>query len=94
MNLDNVRSITFVKQHAAEILRQVEETRQPVVVTQQGEARAVIVDVATYGSWQDSLALLKILAHAEEDVARQRTAPQAEAFARARRALAAEAGDA
>ena len=57
-----VKPITYLKAHAAEMIRGVAEDRQPYVITQNGEAKAVLQDIASYEQTQESLALLKILA--------------------------------
>lgn len=57
-----VKPISYLKANAAEVLAQLAEGRQPLVITQNGEAKAVIQDVASYEETQETLALLKILA--------------------------------
>lgn len=57
-----VRSVSYLKANAAEVLTQLTEVREPMVITQNGEAKAVIQDVASYEETQETLALLKILA--------------------------------
>lgn len=57
-----VKPITYLKAHAAEMVRGVTEHKQPYVITQNGEAKAVLQDIASYEQTQESLALLKILA--------------------------------
>lgn len=57
-----VKPISHLKAHAAEILRELGERQEPMVITQNGEARAVIQDIASYEQTQETLALLKILA--------------------------------
>jgi prevent-host-death family protein len=57
-----IKSISYLKTNAAEVLQVLEEQRRPMVITQNGEAKAVIQDVASYEEIQDTLALLKILA--------------------------------
>lgn len=57
-----VKPISYLKANAAEILRQLTEQREPLVITQNGEAKAVIQDVASYEEIQETMALLKILA--------------------------------
>ena len=65
-----VKPITHLKAHAAEVLLQLSESREPLVITQNGEAKAVLQDVASYEETQETLALLKLLAigsgHVEE----------------------------
>ena len=57
-----VRPISYLKANAAEVLAQLTAQREPMVITQNGEARAVIQDVASFEETQETLALLKILA--------------------------------
>ncbi len=57
-----IKSISYLKTHAAEALRNLSELREPLVITQNGEAKAVIQDVRSYEETQEALALLKILA--------------------------------
>ena len=57
-----IKPISYLKANAAEVMRQLSKQRQPLVITQNGEAKAVIQDVASYEETQDMLALLKILA--------------------------------
>ncbi len=57
-----IKPISYVKSHAAELLDRISEEREPIVITQNGEARAVLVDVHSYEESRESLALLQILA--------------------------------
>lgn len=86
-----VKPISFLKAHAAEVLIDLAETRQPMVITQNGEAKAVIQDVVSYEQGQDQLALLKLLALGAQDIAEGRTAPAREAVARLKEKLATKA---
>jgi prevent-host-death family protein len=84
---DHVKPITYVKAHAAELLEQVAVTRQPLIVTQKGEARAVLLDVETYDSWRKALAMLKIIAISEASAADKGWIPQDQVFADVERAF-------
>jgi prevent-host-death family protein len=64
-----VKPISYLKANAAEVLAQLTEQRQPLVITQNGEAKAVLQDVASFEQTQETLALLKILALGNQDVA-------------------------
>ena len=64
-----IKPISYVKTHAAELLLRLEEEREPIVITQNGEARAVLMDVHSYEETQETLALLKILAIGEKQIA-------------------------
>ena len=64
-----VKPISYLKANAAEVLAQLTAQRQPLVITQNGEAKAVLQDVASFEQTQETLALLKILALGNQDVA-------------------------
>ena len=63
-----VKPISYLKANAAEVLHRLEQERQPFVITQNGEAKAVIQDVASYEQTQETLALLKILALGNREI--------------------------
>ena len=93
MKLDeDIKPVTYMKTSAAELLRKVGRTRRPVVITQHGEARAVVLDIATYEQLRDATLMLQLVSQAEADVRAGRTTTNASAFARARRRLAARRG--
>ena len=48
-----IKPISYVKAHAAEVIRDLSEGREPLIVTQNGEARAVIQDIESYEQTQD-----------------------------------------
>jgi prevent-host-death family protein len=63
MKLSNqIKPISYLKAHAAEIVRNLGERREPLVITQNGEAKVVIQDIESYEQTQETMALLKILA--------------------------------
>lgn len=70
-----VKSISHLKAESAQVLRDLEERREPMVITQHGEAKAVIQDVASYEETQETLALLKVLALGSRDVEEGRVRP-------------------
>ncbi|WP_336813400.1 type II toxin-antitoxin system Phd/YefM family antitoxin [Bosea sp. MMO-172] len=63
-----VKPISYLKANAADILSTLAERREPMVITQNGEAKAVIQDVASFEQTQETLALLKLLALGQRDV--------------------------
>lgn len=65
---EDIRSISYVKSHAADIVMQVNETQRPVYVTQNGEARAVLLDPQSYEKMKKALGLLKLAAQGEKDL--------------------------
>lgn len=79
-----IRPISYLKANAAEVLQELADQRQPMVITQNGEAKAVIQDVATYEQTQETLALLKILALGNQQVAQGRVKPLSDVARRLR----------
>ena len=79
-----IKPISYVKANAAELIRELAENREPLIITQNGEAKAVLQDVASYEQDQETLALLKILALGRRQVEEGKTVPAEEAFRRLR----------
>lgn len=57
-----IKPISYLKAHTAKVIRELDEQREALIITQNGETRAVIQDVHSYEQTQETLALLKILA--------------------------------
>ena len=72
---DRIRPISYLKAHSAEILRELGQGAPPLVITQNGEAKAVLQDAASYDATQETIALLKLIALGRQDMAAGRTAP-------------------
>lgn len=70
-----IKPISYVKAHTAELLDRIAEEREPIIITQNGEARAVLVDIHSFEESQESLALLKILAIGKKQVEAGRISP-------------------
>ena len=75
-----IKPISYLKAHAAEIIRQLTEQREPLVITQNGEAKVVIQDVQSYEQTQETLALLKILALGNRQIEEGRVQEAATVF--------------
>ncbi len=76
-----VKPISYLKSHAAEIVKDITESREPMVITQNGEAKLVVMDVGTFEASQQTLALLKILALGENEIQQGKFRPASEVFA-------------
>lgn len=70
-----VRPISYLKANAAEVLLDLADRREPMVITQNGEAKAVLQDVASFEQTQETLAMLKLLAIGNQDIEAGRTKP-------------------
>jgi prevent-host-death family protein len=79
-----VKPISYLKANAAEVLLDLAERREPMVITQNGEAKAVIQDVASYEETQETLAVLKLVALGNRDIEAGRTRPLRDVVARLR----------
>jgi len=79
-----IRPISYFKANAPEIVRQLAKEREPMVITQNGEATAVIQDIASYEETQETMALLKILALGNRQIEAGRVTPAATAIKRLR----------
>jgi len=79
-----VKPVSYLKANAAKVLTELSEQRQPLVITQNGEAKAVLQDVASFEETQETLALLKILAVGNQDLEAGRVKPVADVVARLR----------
>jgi prevent-host-death family protein len=63
-----VKPISYLKSHAAEIVRDITESREPMLITQNGEAKLVVMDVRSYEEQEETLALLKLLALGNREI--------------------------
>jgi prevent-host-death family protein len=79
-----IKPISYFKANAAEVLQELEEQRKPLIITQNGEAKAVLQDVASYEETQETLALLKVLALGSQQVERGEVTPVSEVAKRLR----------
>ena len=79
-----VKSISHLKANAAEVLLELAERREPVVITQNGEAKAVLQDVASYEETQETLALLRLLAIGNREIEDGKLKPVSEVVRRLR----------
>ena len=89
----DVKPITYLKNRTADLIREVNEGGHAVTITQNGEARAVLMDVDTYDRWRSAMTLLKLLAQGEADVGAGSTVKQSDVFRRARKAIERSASD-
>ena len=76
-----VKPISYLKSHAAEIIKDISETREPMLITQNGEAKLVVMDVRSYEEQEETLALLKILALGNRDIEQGHFCPADDVFA-------------
>ncbi len=79
---EDIKPIAYLQDRATDLLKQVNDSRRPVVITEGGEARAVVLDVESYETLRDATMLLQLAAQGEADLQAGRVLPQDEALAR------------
>lgn len=84
---EDIKPLTFLKTRAEELLEQVNESRRPVVITKNGEAKAVVLDVESYEALRDATMILQLASQAEADLQEGKVLPQDQALARVRSRL-------
>lgn len=75
---EDIRPISYVKTNAADMMKYIEEHRNPIIITQNGEAKAALIDITSYQEMQDAFSLLKVVRLAERDIASGRVRPASE----------------
>lgn len=83
-----IKPISWLKNNAKQMIESVAETGNPMVITQNGEAKAVVMNVREYDQMQESLAMLRMLADSSADVEAGRVRDADEVFADARKMIA------
>ena len=81
---DRIRPIGYLKAHAAEIVRTLGDRGEPLVITQNGEAKAILQDIDSFEKTQETMALLKMLALGNRQIDAGRVTQAADAIARLR----------
>jgi len=82
MNLsEDIKPITYLKSRAADLLKQINETHRPVVITQNGEPKAILQDPESYENMRNAIGILKLISQGEEDIRNGKSKTQEEVFA-------------
>ena len=79
-----IKPISYLKAHAAEVVRTLAAQNEPLIITQNGEAKAVMQSIDSYEQMQETLALLKILALGNRQIEAGRVRPAADVVAQLR----------
>ena len=81
MNITNdIKPITYLKSRAADLLNQINQTHRPVIITQNGEPRAILQDPESYENMRNAIGILKLLSQGESDVRNGSVKSQKEVF--------------
>ena len=81
MNISSdIRPVTYLKSRAADLLKQINETHRPVIITQNGEPRAVIQDPQSFEDMRNAIGILKLISIGEEDIKNENILEQEAVF--------------
>ena len=64
---EDIKPISYIKANAADVMNYVNDRKNPIVITQNGEARAVLLDIESYQTMQNAFSLLSIFKIAEDE---------------------------
>jgi len=78
--IDDIRPVTYLKSKAADLLIQINKTHRPVIITQNGEPRAVLQDPKSYENMRNAIGILKLISQGESDVHNGQTKTQEKVF--------------
>jgi prevent-host-death family protein len=81
MNISkDIKPVTYLKAKAADLLKQINETHRPVIITQNGEPRAVLQDPKSYEDMRNAIGILKLISEGEGDIRKSRVKSQDDVF--------------
>jgi prevent-host-death family protein len=77
---EDIKPITYVKAHSRDLLKEVNTNKRPIVITQNGAARAVLLDIASYEKQKNTMFMMKLAAQGEHDIKKGNLVEQEEFF--------------
>ena len=81
MNISqDIRPVTYLKSRTADLLKQINKTRRPVIITQNGEPRAVLQDPKSFEDMRNAIGMLKLISRGEEEIRDGKSKSQQEVF--------------
>jgi prevent-host-death family protein len=88
MNItQDIKPVTYLKSRAPDLLKQINETQRPVIITQNGEPKAVLQDPKSYENMRNAIGILKLISLGEEDIRSGRIKSQEEVFSQMEKML-------
>jgi len=78
--IKDIKPVTYLKSRAADLLNQINETQRPVIITQNGEPRAVLQDPKSYENMRNAIGILKLISQGEADIRNGKTKIQEDVF--------------
>ena len=81
MNISkDIKPVTYLKSRAADLLKQINDTHRPVIITQNGEPRAVLQDPQSHEDMRNAIGILKLISQGEGEIKDGKSKPQEEVF--------------
>jgi len=77
---EDIKPISYLKTKTADVIKNVNENKRAVIITQNGEAKAVVQDIQSYENLLNSIAMLKLIVQSENDIENNNTIAQDEMF--------------
>ena len=76
----DIKPVSYLKSKSADLLKQINETHRPVIITQNGEPKAVLQDTESYENMRNAIGMLKLISQGEEDIKKGKIKIQEEVF--------------
>ena len=81
MNItQDIKPVTYLKSKAADLLKQINETHRPVIITQNGKPRAILQDPKSYENMRNAIGMLKLISQGEDEIRSGKSKSQQEVF--------------
>jgi prevent-host-death family protein len=81
----DIRPISYIKTNAADMMKYINENKNPIIITQNGEAKAVLMDVDSYQDMQNAFSLMNIIKEAEKEIEKKDYKESTEVFTELRK---------
>lgn len=65
---NDIKPISYIKTNAADMMKYVNDNKNPIIITQNGEAKAVLMDIESYQNMQNAFSLLNIIKISEDEI--------------------------
>jgi prevent-host-death family protein len=76
----DIKPVTYLKARAADLLKQINETHRPVIITQNGEVKAVLQDPKSYENMRKAIGILKLVSQGEDEIKDGKSKSQEDVF--------------
>ena len=76
----SIKPITYMKTNSANLIKEVTEKKSPIIITQNGEAKAVVMDINSFEEQRDTLLMLKLVIQGEQNIKNNKIIPQVKVF--------------